>query len=130
GLEDWSQHPDSKGKVTLEGPDHVWHVDWPGGNWSNIYQEHVLRPDTAYIYEADVKTTSPVVALYWQSDIGRFHEIDKTYDDWTHLTYVFITPHWDGQPKTTGFNPILMKRAGDAWLKGLRLSEFQPPKVP
>ena len=94
------------------------------------FEQQVLQPDTAYVYEADVKGTYLSVSLYWQSDIGRYYEIDKKYDDdgWTHLTYVFITPHWDGQPRpAVGFHPLLMKAAGEAWIKGLRLSEFRAP---
>lgn len=132
GLQGWSQHPDSDASVSVGGNrsgDHAWHVKWRGGNWSVIYQEQVLQPDTVYVYEADVKTTAPVVSLYWQTDIGRFFELTNTYPDWTHLLYVFITPHWNGQPMRTGFNPVLMKGPGDVWVKGLSISEFRAPNV-
>lgn len=130
GLASWPKHADAEATIAVtRDPDgaFVWHGDFRNGNGIVIYQERILKPDTAYIYEADVKTTVPIVSLYWQSDEGRFLEI-QTYPEWTHLTSVFLTPHWNGEPKTTWFHPVLMKGAGEAWIKGPRLSEFQPPK--
>jgi Dolichyl-phosphate-mannose-protein mannosyltransferase len=132
GLASWAKHPDSDATIQVErDPDGVpvWHANYRGGNWSVIYQEQVLRPDTVYVYGADVKTSAPVVSLYWQTEVGRFFELTNTYPAWTHLLYVFITPHWNGQPMRTSFNPVLMKGPGDAWIKGLRLSEFRAPRV-
>jgi len=129
GLKEWSLHPDSDTTVTVDPVgvnERAWHARYRKGNWSVIYQEFPLQPDTVYVYEAWVKTTAPIVALYWQSDIGRYHEIDHAYPEWKHLRYVFITPHWEGKPYRTGFNPVLMKGAGEAWLRDLRLSVFQP----
>jgi hypothetical protein len=128
GLAGWSVHPDSDSTVTvdLSNPaEPAWHVQYRKGNWSVIYQELALRPDTPYVYEATVKSTAPIVALYWQAETGRYHEIDKAYPEWTRLRYVFMTPHWDGQPYRTGFNPVLMKGPGEAWIKDLRLSQFR-----
>jgi hypothetical protein len=131
GLASWTTHPDAQSVIKVErDPDgrFVWHGTFLNGNWGLISQEQVLQPDTAYVYEAEVKGTSPSVSLYWQADIGRFFETNS-YPDWTHLTYVFVTPHWNGQAKTTFFNPMLPKGAGDTWIKGLRLSELKPPGV-
>ena len=128
GVTGWSVHPESDATVTvdLSNPgEPAWHVQYRKGNWSVIYQELELRPDTLYVYEATIKSTAPVVALYWQAETGRFYEIDKTYREWTRLRYVFMTPHWTGQPYRTGFNPVLMKGAGEAWIKDLRLSRFR-----
>jgi hypothetical protein len=128
GLAGWSVHPDSDASVTIDaaGGERAWHVNYRKGNWSVIRQSLSLQPDTVYVYEASIRTTAPVVALYWQSETGRFHEIDKTYPEWTRLRYVFQTPHWAGQPYATDFHPILMKGPGEAWLKDVRLSEFKP----
>jgi hypothetical protein len=126
GLQGWTMHPESDATLSVDvtpGPP-AWHVNYRKGNWAVIQQTQSLQPDTVYVYEVTIKSTAPVVALYWQAEIGRFHEIDKTYPEWTHLRYVFQTPHWTGQPYPTSFHPILMKGAGEAWLKDLRLSVF------
>ena len=128
GLQGWNRHPESDSDVSIDlsrPNERAWHTKYRKGNWGVIYQELALQPDTVYVYEATVKTTAQLVALYWQSEIGRFLESDKPYPEWTHLRYVFLTPHWTGQPYRTGFNPVLMKGPGDAWLKDLRLFEFK-----
>jgi hypothetical protein len=132
GLASWSKHPAAEGSVEVQRESDgvfVWHGVLRNGDGTLIYQQQPLKPDTAYVYEADVRSTVPVVSLYWQAETGRFFE-QRTYPEWTHLVYVFVTPHWDGEPKPTGFSPVLMRGAGDAWIKGLRLSELQPPKTP
>ena len=132
GLKEWSLHPQSDATVTVDGTgaDRAWHVKFRKGNWSVIYQEFPLQPDTVYVYEATVKTTAPIVALYWQSEIGRYFQYEQTYPQWTRLRYVFITPRWDGKPYRVGFNPVLMKGPGDAWLKDLRISVFRSKDAP
>lgn len=128
GLTGWTLHPDSDATLSIDvtGDHPAWHVNYRKGNWSVIQQTQSLEPDTVYVYEVTIKSTAPVVALYWQAETGRYHEIDQTYPEWTHLRYVFQTPHWTGQPYPTSFHPILMKGAGEAWLKDLRLSRFAP----
>jgi hypothetical protein len=128
GLQGWTTHPESDATLSVDvsGDVRAWHVNYRKGNWSVIQQTQSLQPDTVYVYEVTIKSTAPVVALYWQAETGRYHEIDKTYPEWTHLRSVFQTPHWTGQPYATSFHPILMKGPGDAWLKDLRLSEFKP----
>lgn len=129
GTAAWGLNPGADATVSIvavEGGQSAWHVNYRKGNWSVIYQEQVLKPDTVYVYEAWVKTTAPVVSLYWQSDIGRFFETDKTYPTWTHARSVFVTPHWKGQPYRVGFCPLLMQGAGEAWLRDLRISEVRP----
>lgn len=131
GLEGWSKHPSTDAKITVEGTgtaERVWHAEKVGGDWSVIFQELNLLPDTAYVYEADIKTSVPVVSLYWQSDTGRFFEQEHVYRAWTHARYVFVTPHWNGQAVHTFLHPILLKGAGDAWLKNVRFSQFTAPK--
>jgi hypothetical protein len=128
GLRGWSLHPeaDATPSIVASGPgEHAWHVQYRTGNWSVISQELSLKPDTVYVYEAIVKSTAPIVALYWQSEIGRFYEIDKSYPESTRLRYVLLTPHWNGEPMRTSFNPVLMKGAGEASIRDLRLSEFK-----
>lgn len=126
GRELWTLDPASDATVTIE-PDRTWHVKYRGGNWQVISQEVALRPDTVYVYEADVKTTGPVVSLYWASDIGRHLALSTTYLDWTHLRYLFVSPHHVGN--TNGFSPLLMEAPGEAWLKNLRLSELRIPPL-
>lgn len=132
GMAGWAVNPDADATVSIDAGSNgtrVWHVNYRKGNWSVIYQGLSLQPDTVYVWEAEAKTTAPVVSLYWQAEIGRFFEQTNTYRDWTALRYVFITPHWDGRPYHTGFSPVLMKGPGEAWLKNLRLSEFRAPAV-
>src|SRR5687768_12322009 len=57
-----------------------------------VLQGIIVKPDTPYVYEMEVKSTGPIVALYWDSDVGRFH-LEKSFPEWTRLRYVFITPH-------------------------------------
>lgn len=132
GLTHWATHPGSDATVQVErdGGVPAWHATYRGGNWGPIYQEQTLQPDTVYVQEAEIKTTASVVSLYWQSDVGRYLSVDHTYPEWTRLQYVFLTPHWNGQPMRVGFNPVLMNGPGEAWIKGLRLSELRAPKVP
>jgi hypothetical protein len=127
GLQGWGIHPDADAtpSVVTVGAERVWNVKYRKGNWTVIAQDLSLKPDTVYVYEAVVKSTAPVVALYWQAETGLFHEIDKTYPEWTRLRYVFLTPHWNGAPMNASFNPVLMKGAGDVSIKDLRLSEFK-----
>lgn len=127
GLVGWGLHPesDATASIVTTGPgERAWYVKYRGGNWSVIAQGLTLKPDTVYVYEATVRSSAPVVALYWQAEIGRFHEIDKSYPEWTKLRYVFLTPHWNGEPVSAAIHPILMKGAGEASITDLRLSEF------
>lgn len=131
GLTEWFMHPDTDAirSVDPDGPtDRAFHAKYRKGNWQVIIQEVHLKPDTIYVYEADVKTTTSVVSLYWQSDTGRHLDLASTYPDWTHLRYVFLTPRWDG-PFPASVNPVLMNGPGEAWLKNLRISEFRVPPV-
>jgi len=107
------------------GTEHVWHVTYRNGNWQVLRQDVTLQPDTPYVYEADVRSTTPVVSMYWLTDIGR-HLEDTTYRDWTRVRYVFITPHWNG-PMRAQISPVLMKALGDAWIKNVGLAEFKAP---
>jgi hypothetical protein len=133
GMNGWSANPESDATVSIDpaGPgEHVWHVKYRKGNWAVLAQALRVRPDTVYVYEATVKSTAPVVALYWQTEIGRSFETDKTYPEWTHLRYVFMTPHWIGLSYNATFNPVLMQGAGEAWIKALRLSQFGAGNFP
>lgn len=130
GLTSWSQNPAAEGTVEVQRDPNgtfVWHGHLRNGDSGLIYQEQLLQPDTAYVYEADVKATYRSVALYWETDIGRFFDT-QNYSEWTHAVYVFVTPHWNGQPRRSRFNPVLLSGAGDAWIKGLRLSELRAPQ--
>lgn len=97
------------------------------GQRAVLLQGLLMKPDTPYVYEADIKSTAPVVALYWESDTGRF-KVEDYFPKWTTVTYLFITPHWDGQLRHVDIHPILAKGRGDAWLRNVRLSELQPDR--
>lgn len=128
GLWAWSKHPDADVTVQIDDQPEgflVWHGYLRRGNWSVLGQEQLLQPNTPYIYEATIRTSVPVVALYWQSDIGRSFA-DSTYNAWTTLRYVFVTPDAP-EPIRAAFHPVLMPVAGHAWIKGLRLSELRRP---
>lgn len=128
GLRGWYIHPeaDAAPSIVQSGSaERAWNVKYRKGNWIVIAQDLSLRPDTVYVYEATVKSTAPIVALYWQAETGRRYEEDKTYPEWTRLRYVFLTPHWNGEPMNASFNPVLMKGAGEASIKDLRFSEFK-----
>jgi hypothetical protein len=88
-----------------------------------VLQGVVMKPDTPYVYEMEVKSTGPVVALYWDSDVGRFH-LEKSFPEWTKLRYVFITPRWDGKPRYSDFHPVLTKGPGDVSFRNVRLAEL------
>lgn len=89
-----------------------------------VLQGITVKPDTPYVYEMEVKSTGPVVALYWDSDVGRFH-LEKSFPEWTKLRYVFVTPHWDGKPRYSDFHPVLTKAAGDVSVRNVRLAELK-----
>jgi hypothetical protein len=129
-LESWRSYTDSDATVEVARDSSgvpVWHATYRRGNWSTIAQQQTLLPDTPYVYEATMRSTGPVISLYWQAETGRHFE-DTTYAAWTTLHYVFVTPHWDGKPRTAIFLPVLMTGAVEVWIKGLRLSPLtQPP---
>lgn len=132
GLAGWPTQPTAEATVEVQrDPDgtFVWHGIFRNGDGALLYQEPMLKPNTPYVQEADVKVTVPVASLYWQSDIGRFFE-QRAYPEWTHLTYVFMTPQWAGGPKPAAFHLVRMLGAGEAWIKGARLSELRAPKAP
>ncbi len=131
GRDAWGSNPDAKGTIDVVQDGrrgNAFHVNWSGGNWAVIEQQQTLKPDTAYVYEADLKTTADVIALYWGSDIGRMADMGRTFTNWTRLRYVFVTPHWEGKPWHASFNPVLMKAPGEAWIKSLQLSELIIPR--
>jgi hypothetical protein len=125
----WSTHPESDALVQIEEEPEgslVWHANLRRGNWAVLVQEQLLQSNTAYIYEATIRTSVSVVALYWQSDIGRSFAADSAYSTWTTLRYVFVTPDLP-DPIRAAFYPVLMPVAGHVWIKGLRLSELKKP---
>lgn len=129
GLKGWFKHPETDATIQIETESDgvpVWHAVLRRGNWAPISQEQQLKANTPYIFEATIRTTVPVVALYWQQEVGQFFQ-SGSYRDWTALRYVFVTPRWEGKPRTVTFHPVLMRIAGEAWIKNLRLSEIRQP---
>ena len=89
-----------------------------------LLQGITVKPDTAYIYEMEVKSTGPIVALYWDSDVGRF-DSERSFPNWTMLRYVFIAPRWDGKPRYGNFHPLLTKGVSDISIRKVRLAELK-----
>lgn len=130
GLKGWLKHPDSDVTIQIEAESDgvpVWHAVLRSGNWAPIVQERQLKPDTPYVFEATIRTTVPVVALYWQQEAGHFFE-NSSYKNWTTLRFVFVTPRWAEELRTIGLHPVLMPIAGEVWIKNLRLSELRKPQ--
>jgi hypothetical protein len=129
----WRSHPDSRGSIEVlndaNSADPLWHVRYSGGNWALMTQSLVLQPESLYVYEMMLKSTAPVVALYWQVEIGRSLAADRAYPEWTHLAYVFITPGWDSNPKIAHFSPILVQAPGDVWVRQLHLYKLEVPSL-
>lgn len=134
-LDSWRTSPDADATVSVEGTDpatRTWHAVSRRGNGQVISQSVVLQPDTIYIYETDMRTTVPAASLVWSAgntEAPRFFESGQLHDEWTHVTYVFLTPHWEDR-NISDFSPVVLKGAGEAWLKNVRLSAFRPPPLP
>ncbi len=109
-----SVEPDAKGRRVLR-------LSYAGGNWGVLHQNVTLLPNTAYLYTARVRTTVPVVALYWQASEGHSFAERVTYGEWTTLAWVFVTPPWP-QPVSAWCSPVLPMAPGDVWLADVRLS--------
>ena len=129
GRDHWDTNAGAKARVGIETVDGrtAFHVTWEGGDWRVIDQAQTLQPDTAYLYEMDIKTTAPVIPMYWQSDTGRYADGETTYREWTHVLYAFVTPKWTGQPMSANFNPVLMKGPGEVWLANVRVTPLTIP---
>lgn len=90
------------------------------GQRAVILQNAQVFPESAYVFEATLKSTAPIVALYWESDVARFHS-EGAFPDWTTIRYVFVTPRWDGKARPVDFIPFLLKGPGQVWLKNAKL---------
>lgn len=115
-----SAHPDER----------VWHGRYAGGIRAPLTDELLLEPDALYVYEVRLRTNVPVVALYWQSEIGRHLSDGVRYPEWTSLAFVFITPHWDGARRLAQFSPVLALEPGDVWLRAASLHQVTLPAAP
>jgi 4-amino-4-deoxy-L-arabinose transferase-like glycosyltransferase len=128
GTDAWWSAPDVKADRSVEGDrptgSPVMRIGFRGGNWVVMAQQVMLEPDTAYVYSMRVRTTGPVVALYWQADAGHPFEGNRVYREWTTLVSAFVTPHWNGRPMAASFSPVLMAAPGEAWLSDVRLARF------
>ncbi len=128
GTDAWWSSPDAKADRSVEGDKSLGsptqHVRFRGGNWAVMVQQATLEPDTAYVYSMRVCSTAPLVALYWQADVGRPFEENRVYGTWTTLVSVFVTPRWNGRRMPASFSPVLMMVPGDAWIADVRLARF------
>ena len=93
------------------------------GNQVILIQGVTLMPDTPYVYEAVIQSDTPVVSLYWESDVGRFYS-EQTYPTQTKLTYIFVTPHWDDLARKVNVHPVLVKGKGQVYIKQIRLAQL------
>lgn len=128
GVEGWEQSPDAKATRSVE-PDATTgakavHVSFKGGNWAVLMQGLMLQPDTPYVYRMRVRSTAPIVALYWQADVGHPFEQNRVYQEWTDLVFVFITPHWGGRPMAATVSPVLVQAPGEVWVADVQLRPF------
>lgn len=128
GTRNWERSPDAdvdlvvERDVRVDAP--VVHAKFRGGNWAVLVQQTSLSPDTAYVYSMHVRSTAPIVSLYWQADVGHPFEENRVYHAWTPLVSVFITPKWDGRAVAASFSPILVMAPGDVWVADVRLARF------
>lgn len=129
GVEEWEQSLDAKATRSVE-PDattgaKTLHVSFKGGNWAVLMQGLMLQPDTPYVYRMRVRSTAPIVALYWQTvDGGHPFEENRVYQEWTDLVFVFITPHWGGRPMAATVSPVLVQAPGEVWVADVQLRPF------
>ncbi len=128
GTDGWWAAADAKADRSVESESgtgsRFMRVEYRGGNWAVMSQQATLEPDAAYVYSMRVRTTAPVVSLYWQADVGHSLEENHVYEAWTTLVHVFVTPRWDGRPVAATFSPILMMGAGEARVADVRLARL------
>lgn len=107
----------------------VWHLIGPDET-RGMVQKVTLQPSTAYVFEAEVKSTAPLYVLYMEipSELSVELDVGKTYQEWTSLSFVYVTPEWKA-PQEVDLYPIMLKRAGEAWVKNVKLAELQMEKV-
>ena len=128
GLDGWGRVPTASVEVRVERSDKARselriHVT-DAAQHVVLLQGITVKPDTPYVYEMEVKSTGRVVALYWESEVGRFNS-ETNFPDWTKLRYVFVTPPWDGRPRYANFHPVLTKGVGDVSIRNVGLAELK-----
>jgi len=130
GTEAWSADPGTKAeRAVVTDPAigaRAMHVTFRGGNWAVLTQATSLEPGAAYVYSMRVRTTAPVVALYWQADLGHPFAENQVYRDWTTLVSAFVVPASDRKAAAASFSPVLMMAPGEAWVGDVRLVRFTP----
>ena len=90
-----------------------------------ISQHVVLKPDTAYAFQAEIRSTGQIAALYWWSRGVEDHYRGVVPDPgkFTPLTFIFITPAWD-QPQEVLLAPIVLQGKGEVCIRGVTLVEL------
>ena len=128
-LSGWYQpHGPGEFRVVPEGEDGPRHLQVhvaDAGLHVVLLQGIEIKPDTPYVYEMEVKSTGPIVTLYWESDVGRFQS-ERAFPNWTRVQSILVTPHWDGKPRKADFHPFLTKGIGDVSIRNVRLAELRP----
>jgi hypothetical protein len=128
GFDNWGISPDANATRSLELDPTTGagtaHVSFKGGNWAVLMHALTLKPDAAYVYRMRVRSTAPIVALYWQADVSFLLDQNRAYPEWTDLVFVFVTPHWGGQSKEAIASPVLPRAAGDVWVADVQLRPF------
>jgi hypothetical protein len=126
GTEGWyhDESWQSEIKILTEDASSCLQINFNNGDPKTIRQEVRLKPDTWYVFKEVVKTSMPVIALFVESDPPVYLEEGKSYIDWSPITLVFKTPHWDGAQKPINIYPVLVTQSGSAWVKNLQLFEI------
>lgn len=89
-----------------------------------------LLPNTAYIFEAEVKSNAPLSLLYRELTDGSNAQLPgdyKAYPEWTHVVDIFITPEWE-LSHNGAFFPMLFAGTGEAWIRNIHLATLQIPE--
>lgn len=127
----WGQDPAWKmalGEQMLHGDGKTvaWHfVRVEGDDTRTIAQGGIeLRPNTAYVYEATVKSMTTLTTLYMEVEgTNGALEREIVHPEWINLSMVFVTPNWDS-PRRAAFFPVLLTGAGEVWIRDVRLASL------
>jgi len=105
----------------------VWHVNYRRGNWITIARIARCSLTLPYVYDATIRSTIPIVALYWEAEIADTSRIGA-YNDWTTL-HTYSSRRTGGQAPFGCLQSRADAGAGEVWIKGLRLSEIKKPPL-
>ena len=85
--------------------------------------EFLLEPNSFYLYEATIRSTPQVSALYWAADGGEFVALTDDFPSSRKITVLIATPNWP-EPGLVKFSPVLFDHLDFVDLKDVRLIEL------